>query len=53
MRINLLYSLAHNKPLPLAVTMAVNKDCAMDFMHESLADRQSIRLFKLLMNTTC
>lgn len=36
------------KPLPLAVTEAINHCWSMDFMHDQLAAGRSFRLFNLI-----
>ena len=36
------------KPLPLAVPVAINQSWSMDFMHNQLSDWRSIRLFDVI-----
>jgi len=36
------------KPLPLAVPVAINHSWSMDFMHDQPADGRSIRLFNVI-----
>ena len=40
--------LVREKPLPLGVPTAINQVWSMDFMHDQLADRRSIRLFNVI-----
>lgn len=40
--------LVREKPLPLAVPIAINQTWSMDFMHDQLADGRSIRLFNVI-----
>ena len=40
--------IVREKPEPLAVPEAINQCCSMDFMHDSLQDGRSFRLFNVI-----
>ena len=44
------HRLVREKPLPLAVPVAINQSWSMDFMHDQLSDGRSIRLFNVIDN---
>lgn len=48
LRIKPRHRLVRDKPLPLAVPIAINQSWLMDFMHDQLADGRSIRLFNVI-----
>ena len=48
LRIKPRHRLVREKPLPLAVPVAINQSWSMDFMHDQLADGRSIRLFNVI-----
>jgi putative transposase len=48
LRIKPRHRLIRDKPLLLAAPIAINRRWSMDFMHDQLADRRSIRLFNVI-----
>jgi putative transposase len=48
LRIKPRHRLVREKPLPLAVQVAINRSWSMDFMHDQLSDGRRIRLSNVM-----